>query len=192
MVMDTLWPWLALAGMGALHGLNPATGWACAAAWGLLPGDGRARPLRALLPMALGHAASVALVVAAVVWGGALPRSALQALAGGLLVAAVVLHLWRGASRKVRATAGHAGLALGSFIVSTLHGAGLMLVPALAPLCLGSGAVGQGMDAPGPLLLAFAAVAVHMAAMLAVTGLMAVGACRGVGAGLRVLRRLRS
>lgn len=190
--MDTLWPWLAMAGMGALHGLNPAAGWACAAAWSLRPGDGRAQPLRALLPIAVGHAASVALVVAAVMWGWSLPRTVLQALAGGLLVAAVVLHLWRRTPRAVRATAGHAGLALGSFIMSMLHGAGLMLVPALAPLCLDSGAAGQGMGTSGPLLLACAAAAVHMAAMLAVTGLMAVGACRGVGAGLRMLRQRRA
>ena len=32
--MDSLWPWLAVAGMGALHGLNPATGWLLAAAAG--------------------------------------------------------------------------------------------------------------------------------------------------------------
>lgn len=178
--MDTLWPWLAMAVTGALHGLNPATGWACAAAWGLRCGDGRAKPLRALLPIAIGHAASVALVVAAVVWGWALPRSVLQAAAGCLLVAAVAVYLWRRAPRKARTSAGHAGLVLGAFLGSTLHGAGLMLVPALAPLCLGSSAVGQGMDASGPLLLALAAVAVHMAAMLAVTGLVSTGVCRWV------------
>ena len=25
--MASLWPWLAVAGVGALHGLNPASGW---------------------------------------------------------------------------------------------------------------------------------------------------------------------
>lgn len=178
--MDTLWPWLAMAGTGALHGLNPATGWACAAAWGLRCGDGRAKPLRALLPIAIGNAASVALVVGAVAWGWALPRSMLQAAAGCLLVAAVAVYLWRRAPRRARASAGHAGLVLCAFLASTLHGAGLMLVPALAPLCLGSGAVGQGAGAAGPLWWAFAAVAVHMAAMLVVTGLVSTGVCRWV------------
>ncbi len=170
--MDALWPWLAMAGTGALHGLNPATGWACAVAWGWRSGGDQvnAQPLRALLPLAIGHAASVALVVAAVAWGWSLPRSLLQAAAGCLLAAAVAVYLWRRAPRKARTSAGHVGLVLGAFLGSTLHGTALMLVPALAPLCLGSGAVGQGMDASGPLLLAIAAVAVHMAAMLAVTG----------------------
>lgn len=178
--MDTLWSWLAMGGTGALHGLNPATGWACAAAWGLRSGGSRAQPLRALLPIAVGHAASVALVVAAVMWGWALPRSVLQAAAGCLLVAAVAVYLLRHAPHRARASAGHAGLALGAFLGSTLHGAGLMLVPALAPLCLGSGAVGQGAGAAGPLWWALAGVAVHMAAMLAVTGLVATGVCRWV------------
>ena len=31
--MTGAWPWLAVAGVGALHGLNPATGWAFVAAW---------------------------------------------------------------------------------------------------------------------------------------------------------------
>lgn len=180
--MDTLWPWLAMAGMGALHGLNPATGWACATAWGLRSGGNRvkAQPLHALLPIAIGHAASVALVVAAVMWGWSLPRSVLQAAAGCLLAAAVAVYLWRRAPRKARTSAGHVGLVLGAFLASTLHGAGLMLVPALAPLCLGSGAVGQGAGAADPLWWALAAVAVHMAAMLAVTGLVATGVCRWV------------
>ena len=30
-----LWPWLALVGLGAYHGLNPAMGWLFAVALGL-------------------------------------------------------------------------------------------------------------------------------------------------------------
>jgi hypothetical protein len=36
-----LWPWLAVAGVGAFHGLNPATGWIFAAAWGVKSNDRR-------------------------------------------------------------------------------------------------------------------------------------------------------
>ena len=32
---SALWPWVALAGLGAFHGLNPAMGWLFAVALGL-------------------------------------------------------------------------------------------------------------------------------------------------------------
>src|SRR5712671_2451560 len=59
------WPWLALAGLGAFHGINPAMGWLFAVALGLQSGE-RSAVVRALSPIALGHAASIALVVAIV------------------------------------------------------------------------------------------------------------------------------
>ena len=39
--MDSLWPWLAVAGAGALHGLNPCTGWGLAAVCGIRAGHAR-------------------------------------------------------------------------------------------------------------------------------------------------------
>ena len=175
--MASLWPWLAVAGVGALHGLNPASGWIWAAAWGLRSGD-RAQALRALVPIAVGHLASVALVAGAVWSGFVLDRVWLQAVAVGLCVLLVLVHLSRRTPEVARAPTGHVGLALWSFAMSTAHGAGLMLVPALVPLCLGDASAGP-TTAPGVLGLALAALAVHTAAMLAVTGLLASGACRG-------------
>jgi hypothetical protein len=186
--MASLWPWLAVAGLGALHGLNPAAGWMFAAAWGVRSRD-RAQALRALMPIAAGHAASVALVGAAVVFGLAMDRVVLQVLAGGLLVVALMLHLSGRTPRMARAPAGHAGLALWSFMMSTAHGAGLMLVPALIPLCMGD-ASAREITASGSLALALAAVGVHTAAMLAVTGAIASGVCRGFDAGARFIRGL--
>ncbi len=199
--MASLWPWLAVAGAGALHGLNPATGWMFAAGWGLRSSD-RAQALRALVPIALGHAASVALVAAAVMLGQSLDRVLLQVLAGMLLAVAAAVHLaGRKGRRRVSASpvrpvglvgpVGHAGLALWSFMMSTAHGAGLMLVPALVPLCMGGAPAALEFAAPGPLLLALAAVGVHTAAMLAVTGLIATGVCRSVGAGAGWPRHFR-
>lgn len=193
--MASLWPWLAVAGAGALHGLNPATGWMFAAAWGLRSSD-RAQALRALVPIALGHAASVALVAAAAALGQSLDRVLLQVMAGVLLAVAAAVHLaGRKGRRRVCAPrvgpVGQAGLALWSFMMSTAHGAGLMLVPAWVPLCMGSAPAAREFAAPGPLLLALAAVGVHSAAMLAVTGLIATGVCRGVGAGAGWLRHFR-
>lgn len=187
--MASLWPWLAIAGAGALHGLNPATGWMWAAAWGVRSRD-RARALRALVPIAAGHAASVAIVAALAAFGLAMDRTVLQALVGGLLAAAAIVHLSGRASWLARAPAGHAGLALWSFMVSTAHGVGLMLVPALAPLCWAE-APARSAGPSGPLVLALAAVGVHTAAMLAVTGAMAAGVCRGVATGACWLRGLR-
>jgi hypothetical protein len=175
--MSNLWPWLAVAGLGALHGLNPATGWMFAAAWGVRSGD-RAQALWALAPIAAGHAASVALVAAAVVLGLAMDRVVLQILAGALLAAIVAYHLAGCKTRRARAPAGHAGLALWSFMMSTAHGAGLMLVPAFIPLCMGD-ASAREITASGSLMMALAAVGVHTAAMLVVTGVIACGVCRG-------------
>ena len=187
--MSSLWPWLAVAGAGALHGLNPATGWMLAAAWGVQSRN-RAQALRALVPIAVGHAASVALVAAVVVFGLSMDRVVLQALAGGLLVVVAVYQLSGRRTRRARTPGGHAGLALWSFMMSTAHGAGLMLVPALIPLCMGD-APAREITTSGSLLLALAAVGVHTAAMLAVTGVIATGVCCGFDTGAGLLRGLK-
>jgi hypothetical protein len=187
--MTSLWPWLAVAGAGALHGLNPATGWMLAAAWGVRSRN-RAQALRALMPIAIGHAASVALVGAAVVFGLSMDRVVLQTLAGGLLVVVAVAHLSGRTPTVTHAPAGHAGLALWSFMISTAHGAGLMLMPALIPLCMGD-ASAREITASNSMTFLLAAVGVHTAAMLAVTGVIAAGVCRGFDAGAFLLRRLK-
>jgi len=176
--MAGLWPWLAVAGAGALHGLNPATGWMVAVTWGVRTHD-RTQALRALMPIAIGHTASVALVAAAVSRGLSMDRVVLQVLAGGLLVVGAIVHRWKRTAeltKRARAPARHAGLALWSFMVSTGHGAGLMLVPALIPLCIGGGPARE-LTASSSLMLALAAVGVHTAAMLAVAGAIATGVC---------------
>jgi hypothetical protein len=169
--MSGLWPWLAVAGAGALHGLNPAGGWAFMAARGREPG-GRSRAWHALAPVAIGHAASAAAIVALAALGLVTRRGALPWLAGGLAAFAAVLHLAGGLPQRLRAVAGQAGLALWSFGMGVVHGTGLMLVPALIPLCL-SGSPAREITASGSLALALVAAAVHMAALLTATGVMA-------------------
>lgn len=61
-----------------------------------------------------------------------------------------------------------------------------MLLPALAPLCLGD-AAGREITATGSLPLAFAVVAVHAVSMLAVGGAMGLAAARGAGQARRWL-----
>ncbi|SFL89006.1 hypothetical protein [Variovorax sp. OV329] len=180
-----LWPWLTLAGMGALHGLNPGSGWMLAAAWGLHSGD-RRQVIKALWPIGVGHAASLGLTVALVLGGTKLDRTTLQVLAAVLLAVSVALHAWRRAPCTARRPAGQAGLVLGAFLGSSFHGAGLMLVPALMPMCFGM--AGQGGEM-GRLVGALAAVAVHGVAMLAATGLVAAGVCGGLGSLIPQLRK---
>ena len=187
--MTNYWLWLSVAGVGAFHGLNPATGWMFAAAWGVHSRD-RTQALRALMPIAVGHATSVALVAGAVALGLSMDRVVLQVLAGGLLVVVAICHLSGRTARLLRAPAGHAGLALWSFMMSTAHGAGLMLVPALFSLCMAN-APAREITASGSLTLALAAVGVHTAAMLAVTGVIATGVCSGFDAGASMLRSLK-
>lgn len=71
--------------------------------------------------------------------------------------------------------------------MATAHGAGLMLVPAFLPMCMASGPA-RAIAASGSLLLALAAVAVHMAAMLVTTGVVASGVCHGVTRRPQLLR----
>ena len=64
-----LWPWLTVAGLGAFHGLNPGMSWLFAVALGLHRQDRRIVWL-ALVPIALGHAASIAAVGLVFLWVG--------------------------------------------------------------------------------------------------------------------------
>lgn len=65
-----LWPWIALAGIGLFHGVNPAMGWLFAVALGLHRNSQRI-VLLSLVPIAIGHAIAVAAVLAAVLVLGA-------------------------------------------------------------------------------------------------------------------------
>jgi hypothetical protein len=62
-MMNEYVAWLALALIGAFHGLNPGIGWLFAVASGLQEGS-RSAVVRAFGPIAAGHAASIATVVA--------------------------------------------------------------------------------------------------------------------------------
>lgn len=176
--MDAWWPWLAVAGLGALHGLSPASGWMFAAACGLRAGDG-AQARRMLLPIALGHAVSVGVVAMAVMQGVLMDRALVQRAAGALLIVAAVWRGLRPASPNApRIHRDHTGIALWSCLMATAQGAGLMLVPALVPLCM-AGTPAREIAARGSLPLAVAAMTLHLAAMLLVTGAIASGVCRG-------------
>jgi hypothetical protein len=72
---------------------------------------------------------------------------------------------------------GLAGLALWSFLMANAHGAGLMLIPVLMPLCLSGSPATLAGSAP----IAIAAIAVHTLAMLAAIAVVSLIVYQWVG-----------
>lgn len=189
----TIWPWVALAGLGAFHGVNPAMGWLFAVALGLQTGE-RGAVARALPPIALGHAASIAIVALIVVLAQrTLDPLPLQLAAAAALVGFGLYRLQRGYRHRLRAgmLAGAGDLVIWSFLMATAHGAGLMIVPVLLklPLCAPPGVVLDTHAAlmatlAGSLWTGLLAVAVHTAAMLLMAGAIAWLVLRWLGLGV--------
>jgi hypothetical protein len=183
-----LWPWLALAGLGLFHGINPAMGWLFAVALGLNRGS-RSIVLLSLVPIALGHAVAVATVLLAVLaLGLVLDHAMLMRAAGVLLIAWALWHAIRGHRQRLRVgmQTGLAGLVLWSFLMASAHGAGLMLVPILLPICA-SGAATSELHSGGAIPLAIAAAGIHSLTMLAAIGVISVTVYEFIGVGF--LRR---
>ena len=129
------WPWLALALLGAYHGLNPAMGWLFAVSLGLQERRTSA-VLRAFLPISLGHASAV--LAAVLVVGVAqlvVPLGVLSYLCGSALILFGLYKLiWRKHPRWVGMRVGFKDLTVWSFLMASAHGAGLMLIPVLLKL----------------------------------------------------------
>lgn len=165
-------PWLALAGLGAFHGINPAMGWLFAAALGMHRHSRRV-VVTATFAIAAGHALSIAVVVAAVVaLGGFLDARVLRLAAGVLLIAWAGYHALYGHRHRTRVgmRTGLAGLVLWSFLMASAHGAGLMLIPVLMPMVE---VAGHSMPMSTSVPVSVAAVGVHTLATLLVTGTVA-------------------
>src|SRR5262245_54651144 len=181
-----IWPWTALAGLGAFHGLNPAMGWLFAVALGLHLDDRRVVWLSPL-PIAVGHALSISAAAAVfLALGSVIDPRFVRIVSGLVLIGWAVYHLRYGHRHRVRIgmRAGLLGLAVWSFLMATAHGAGLMLWPALMPLCFPAGSAAAGSN---PVEIALMGIAVHMAAMLIATTFAAVVVYEW--AGLEILRR---
>jgi hypothetical protein len=128
--VNGLWPWLAVFGLGLFHGINPAMGWLFAVALGLQE-QKRAAVLRALPPIALGHALSIGIIIAAVLVARiSLPHRPLKIAAAAILFGFGLYRLFRSRHPNwVGMRVGFGDLTLWSFIMASAHGAGLMLVP---------------------------------------------------------------
>jgi hypothetical protein len=178
--MNEAWPWLVIAGLGAFHGVNPAMGWLFAVALGQHRHD-RGVVWLSLLPIAAGHALSVAVVAVLLVLAGVLiDLRAVTIGAGVFLIGWALFHWVYGSRHRVRVgmRTGLAGLGLWSFLMATGHGAGLMLWPVLMPLCFpGGAAAGAG----GPFVPALLGVGLHTVTMLAVTAAIAITVYEWIG-----------
>src|ERR1700683_537188 len=185
--MNHNWPWVALAILGAYHGLNPAMGWLFALALGLE----EKRPsgvIGAPPPIALGHAAAITLAILALRFvQHFLPLNILKWGVSLFLFTLGVYRLFRASHpRGAGMRVGGRDLFVWSFLMASAHGAGLMLLPVLMaqpmagmthrmaggssvlPSSLGASAIGF-------------AVLIHTASMLAVAGIPATGFFQSFG-----------
>jgi hypothetical protein len=193
--------WLALAGLGAVHGVNPGMGWLFAVALGLQ--EGRARAVwRALPPLAVGHALAIAVaVLAAMAVGRVVPADALRWIVGGALVGLGGVRLVRHRHPRYGGMqVGFRELTAWSFLMASAHGAGLMLLPLLVGATDGAArphahathlmaaSLVPGLPGPGPVALGLQATALHTAGYLLVTGFVALLVYRKLG--LRMLRTM--
>jgi hypothetical protein len=175
----------ALIGVGAFHGFNPGMGWLFAVAIGLQERSRRA-VLRALGPIAAGHAASVLVVALVVSAARSVAAGRVVVIAGGAML--VAFGLWRTLSKRhfrwagMRLTAWQ--LTSWSFLMSSVHGAGLMLLPVLVA---GAGSGGHhAVSGAATWWVGLLATAVHTLATVTVTGVVAILVYEVIG--LRILR----
>lgn len=176
-------------GLGVFHGLNPGMGWLFAVSYGLQERS-RTALLKALVPIGIGHEASVAIMAVAIVLFSTSVSQAVAVAVFGLTLMAFGTWLffkrrhftWVGMRLRPHQ------LAWWSFLMSTVTGAGLMLAPVLI------GGDVRPADAlvrhalGGQILAALAAAVLHAAAMVATSAVVAVLVYEVVG--LKVLTRM--
>ena len=191
MIPPEAWPWFALVVLGAYHGLNPGMGWLFAVVLGLQERR-RTAVLRALPPIALGHEASIGLVAALLALAQAVAAAdLLRPVSAVVLIGFGIFKLARSQwhPRWVGMRVSGRDLVVWSFLMSSAHGAGLMLVPVL----LGLPAPAAAADLPTiglasqTIIQDAAAVLVHTLAMLVVMGAVALLVYEKLG--VDVLRR---
>lgn len=176
--------WMLIGLLGAYHGLNPAMGWLLATALGFQEQRASAVVL-ALPPIIVGHAASVAVVIAAATLADSIvPTDTLRWIGAAVLLGSSALVFRRRSHpRRAGMRLGPAELVVWSFVMASSHGAGLMLLPAL---------LGAGADAPhgdhGVMTTSASVLAVHSAGMLLAMTTTALVAFRLTGVG--ALRRV--
>lgn len=182
--------WALLIGLGAFHGINPGMGWLFAVALGMQERR-RGAVVRALGPLAVGHALAVAGAVgAALAIGAVIPLAWLRWPIAGVLVSLGALRFFRHrhprwAGMRVSLT----GLTVWSFLMATAHGAGLMVVPVFVSMSMTDrdGHMHHMAATRAGAGTALLATGLHALGYLAVTAFIAVLVFEKLGVG--VLRR---
>ncbi len=194
MTSITSWGWPALFLLGAYHGINPGMGWLFAVARGMQEHATKA-VARALVPITLGHALSIGLVVAlAGLIQIVLPLGSVQIVVAFALISLGVFRILR---RKHFAwggmQVGFRDLTFWSFLMASAHGAGLMVLPIVLHVASANAAstmpAGHRMPmatANGP-WTGVAATLVHTLGYLSVTAMVALLVYRKFG--LSLLRK---
>jgi hypothetical protein len=180
--MNHAWPWVALALLGAYHGLNPAMGWLFALALGLQE-QRRSAVIGALVPIALGHAAAIAVAILLLrLLQQFFPMLFLKWGVAAVLLALGLYRLFRASHPKgAGMRVGRKDLFVWSFLMASAHGAGLMLLPILMSQPMAAHSMNGITHNMGEMATALSpqnasvvglAVLVHTASMLAVAGIL--------------------
>jgi hypothetical protein len=181
--LHDVWPYILLGLLGAYHGINPAMGWLFAVAIGMQERSRRA-VVRSLWPIAVGHECSIVLIAALVLGLGLFTDS--SALHVGAGIALIVFGIFRFIKphahfRWTRMTVNRRELGWWSFLMSTAHGAGLMVTPVLISAEAATSArassdheIQHVQNASMSLLGSGFALMLHVASMILVMGVVAV------------------
>jgi hypothetical protein len=175
-----IWPWVTLFLLGTYHGINPGMGWLFAVALGMQERSRRA-VWWSLLPITLGHALAIGVVILlAALVGRLVPLGAIRYPVAGLLVTLGIYRLYRqshprGGGMRV----GMAGLTLWSFLMASAHGAGFMVLPVVMELPGEQGPTGDvpahamALEGHGALPAGVGATLIHTLGYLLMTALAA-------------------
>jgi hypothetical protein len=190
------WPWVVLALLGAYHGLNPAMGWLFALALGLQE-KRRSAVVRALLPIALGHAAAITVAILfLLLLQHLIPFHAIKWPVAAIIFGLGIYRLFRASHlRGAGMRVGSRDLVAWSFLMASAHGAGLMLLPVLMARptvgmhhAMAGALTGSGFQLSVNVILF--SISVHTGAMLIVAGVLALVFFQIYDkTGLQVLRR---
>lgn len=178
--------WAALVALGAFHGINPAMGWLFAVALGLQE-HRRNAVLRALLPLAAGHALAILAAIAFVMLAGfTMPLYYLRWAVAAILIGVGLLFLIRHPHlRWAGMRVSMADLTLWSFLVASVHGAGLMVVPIFLRMSTSPYAsAGHSHILSGKPSAAITATVLHAATYLLVTAAIALLVFEKLGIGM--------